>query len=108
MAITDENGFELFDHDPVMGRTIWSYFDGEKTHYRIDYQVDQLVKENEYHRNNSSSGWQGEWHRIASVPLNIMYASGLHEAINQGDDKFASKFLNDGDNRAWRTKEGNV
>jgi hypothetical protein len=83
-------------------------FDGEKTVYRVDYPVEATIKQNAEERAAASSGWTGDWHKVASIPLNIAYDSGMVEALKQHDDKFVSKFLNDGDNAAWRTKEGRV
>lgn len=108
MPIQDANGFTLVDHDPATGRTVWSYFDGEKDIYRIDYPVEQTIKENAEARASAPSNWKGEYHRIASIPLNIVHDSGFSEAITQQDDKWLSNWLNSSDNRAWRTKEGKV
>lgn len=108
MTVRDEAGFELFEFDPASGRSVWRYFDGEKTVFRTDYPVSETLHQNAEARAAAAVGWKGDWHRIASVPLNIVYASGLAEAVNQQDDRFISRFLNDGDNRAWRTKEGSV
>ncbi len=108
MTIRDENGFELMEHDPVTGRSVWSYFDGEKTVFRTDYPVEATMAENEAVRNAADQAWRGDWHRVASIPLNILHASGLAEAHSQGDDRFVKRWLNDGENRAWRTKEGRV
>ncbi|WP_375413084.1 hypothetical protein [uncultured Bradyrhizobium sp.] len=108
MTICDPNGFTLVDHDPKTGRSVWSYFDGEKDVYRIDYPVDETIKENAEARASASSNWKGDYHRIASIPLNVVHGSGFAEAITQQDNKWLSRFLNDGDKRAWRTKEGKV
>jgi acyl carrier protein phosphodiesterase len=107
MTIKDGD-WTLFSWDAQTGRSVWSIFDGEKTHFRVDYPVDNLISQNEQTRNSAEKAWTGDWHRVASVPLNVFYDSGLAEAQNQGDRKFVSRFLNDGDNRAWRTREGNV
>lgn len=108
MTIRDENGFTLVDFDQTTGRSVWSYFDGEKDVYRIDYPVDAAIKENAESRASSGTTFKGDYHRIASIPLNVAYGSGMVEAISQHDDKFLSRWLNDSDNRAWRTKEGKV
>lgn len=108
MTIRDADGFELIEHDHYTGRTLWGYYDGEKTIYRTDYPVDNLIKTNTEQRNMAQANWAGDLHHIASVPLNIAYDSGLTEAQSQGDDKFLSKWLNNSDNRAWRTKDGKV
>jgi hypothetical protein len=108
MPVKDGDGFELFDFDPATGRSVWRYFDGEKTVFRTDYPVDSLVKQNAESRAHFAGQRHGDWSRVASVPLNVAYDSGLVEAIDQNDEKFVSRYLNDSDNRAWRTKEGSV
>lgn len=108
MPIQDANGFTLVDYDQATGRSVWSYWDGEKDIYRIDYPVEQTIKENAEARASARSDWKGEYHRIASIPLNIVHDSGFSEAITQQDDKWLSNWLNDGANRAWRTKDGKV
>ncbi|HEX5935680.1 MAG TPA: hypothetical protein VFY63_16095 [Pseudorhizobium sp.] len=107
MTIRDGD-FELFDYDYATGRSVWRYFDGEKTIYRTDYPVANLVEQNLLERNDAPVGWKGDWHKIGSVPLNMAYDTGLVEAFNLHDDRFISRMLNDSDNRAWRTKEGRV
>ena len=108
MTIQDPNGFTLVDYDPKTQRSVWSYWDGEKDIYRIDYPVEETIKENAEARASAASNWKGEYHRIASIPLNIVHNSGFAEAITQQDNKFLSNWLNDGDNAAWRTKDGKV
>lgn len=102
--------FELIDWDPKTGRTVWSMFDGEKTVIRTDTPVAQTIEDNTLFRNAASSDWKGDYHRVASVPMQLLYDDnlGLNKAIQQGDDKYLSRWLNDSDNRAWRVKEGRV
>lgn len=109
MTIRDENGFELVDFDHASGRSVWMYFDGEKTVYRTDYPVSNLIDVNAEQRSIARSDWQGDYHQIASIPLNILFdeKTGLGKAQQEGDAYF-SKWLNDSDNRAWRCKEGRV
>lgn len=107
MTIRDGD-WTLIDYDFATGRSVWSLFDGEKTVIRTDYPVQQAIEQNTLFRNNTPTGWKGDWHHVASVPLNLAHQGGLVEAMNQHDDAWVSKFLNDGDNRAWRTKEGRV
>ena len=107
MTIKDGD-WSLVSHDEAAGRTVWSMFDGRKTVFRVDYRTDEIVKANRAEMNDTPSGWRGDWHKVASVPLNIHHASGLHEAIGQRDRRFIQRFLNDSDNAAWRTKEGRI
>lgn len=108
MPVKDENGWELIDYDYATGRSTWSFFDGKDHHVRVDTPVDSIIEGNRAMRNVASSGWDGDYHRVASVPVNLAFDNGLTDAVNQQDDKFISRFLNDSDNRAWRTKEGQI
>lgn len=109
MTIRDGD-WTLMQWDPATGRTVWQMFDGEKTIFRTDTPVAASIEENLIARNEAASGWKGDYHRIASVPMQLLYDEnlGLNKAIQQGDDGYLSRWLSDGDNRAWRTKEGRV
>ena len=98
----------LVDHDLKLGRTVWAREneDGSTT-YRTDYQVQPTIDINTAQRNLARKDWAGDYHHIASIPLNVFWDQ-LAEASKQGDDKYVSRWLNDSDNRAWRTKNGRV
>lgn len=106
--IIRDGAWTLYDHDMVTGRSVWHSFDGEKDVFRIDYPVDSVISENQAVRNEASRAWAGDWHRVASIPLNIAHDSGLVQAHSEGDDRFVKRFLNSSDNLAWRTKEGHL
>lgn len=109
MVIRDGD-WRLFDWDASTGRSVWILEDGNKTVFRTDYPIASTLAENQAERNAAGRAWKGDWHRIASVPLNLAFDAntGLMEAHQQGDQKHLSRFLNDADNRAWRTKDGRV
>lgn len=108
MARIRDGDWALFDHDFQTGRTVWMRQNGDgSTTYRTDYPVDRIVKENRDFRNALDSGWKGDWHRVASIPLNVFHDQ-LAEASRQDDQKYLSKWLNDADNAAWRTKAGRI
>lgn len=107
MTIRDENGWELFNHEPQTGRTVWRYFDGEATHFRTDYPVDKILDANKADQADLAGKKWGDGQRVASIPLNV-YFEQLNEASRQGDDKYLSRWLNDSDNAAFRVKEGRV
>lgn len=102
----------LFEYTPELHRAVWVIRDtfGNILHMRTDYEVTGLVSENEQVRNVASTAWSGDYHRIASIPLNVVFDEnlGLMKAHSEGDESYLSKWLNDSDNRAFRTKEGNV
>lgn len=107
-----DGDWKLFSHDQALGRTTWvqEKWEGGKviTTYRTDYQVDHILKDNAEARAESHGRRFGEWSRIASVPINMLYEGYLAEAVNAQDKTATSRWLNDGDNRAFRTKEGRV
>lgn len=107
MKIKDGD-WTLFDYDVKSGRQVWALENGDgTTTFRTDYPAQAVVDLNTAQRNLSRPGWAGDYHQIASIPLNVFHDQ-LAEASRQGDDKYISRFLNNGDNRAWRTKEGRV
>ena len=106
--IIRDGAWTLFDYDFKTKRAVWHMFDGEKDVFRTDYHVDDVIDANQTARNIASSGWAGDWHQVASIPLNVAFDSGLTEAHKQGDTAFVNRFLNNSDNRAWRTKDGRV
>lgn len=103
-----DGDWELFDYDIQTGRQVWSTTnpDGSTT-FRTDYPVDATIDLNTAQRNMAQPGWSGDYHHVASVPLNVYYEQ-LAQASKEGDDRYLSKWLNDSDHSAWRTKEGRV
>lgn len=106
--IIREGDWTLFDSDIKLGRYVWARRnDDGTTTYRTDYAVQPTIDQNTAQRNLAQKGWAGDWHHIASVPLNVVHDQ-LAEAQSHGDDAYVSKWLNDSDNSAWRTKTGRV
>jgi len=107
MVIRDGE-WTLHSSDMKRGKYTWARTnpDGSTT-YRTDVVVDRIAELNARHRNLAENGWKGDYHMIASIPVNVFWDK-LSEATRQGDDKYISRFLNDSDNRAWRTKEGRL
>ncbi|PDT39814.1 MULTISPECIES: hypothetical protein [Sinorhizobium] len=106
--IIRDGSWSLYDYDHATGRSVWHYFDGEKDVFRVDYPVTNVISENQSVRNEASRAWKGDWHRVASIPLNVAHHSGLVQAHSEGDDRFVKRWINDSDNRVWRTKEGRL
>lgn len=106
--VVRDGEWSLFDYNMKLKRQVWvrQNPDGSQT-YRTDYEVDPTIEANKALRNTLDAGWKGDWHKIASIPLGTYYDK-LAEASRQGDDAYLAKWLNDGDNAAFRTKEGRV
>lgn len=106
-----DGDWTLLSWDAETGRTVWfSEDENGNTVIRTDYPVTNIIESNQRARNEAAKAWAGDWHRVASIPLNLHYDEnvGLHKALTDGDDKYIARFLNDSDNLAWRTKEGRV
>lgn len=103
-----DGDWTLFDYDFATGRQVWSLQnpDGSTT-FRTDYPAQATVDINTAQRNLAGKGWAGDYHHVASIPLNVFWDQ-IAQASREGDDKYVSRWLNDSDNRAWRTKEGRV
>jgi len=109
MVIRDGD-WRLFDYDFQSGRSVWMLEQDGKTIFRTDYPMQATLAENAAQRNEAERAWKGDWHRIASIPLNVAFDEdlGLMKAHEQGDEKYLSRWLNDGDNLAFRTRGGRV
>jgi hypothetical protein len=111
MTIKDGE-WTLFEYTPELHRSVWVIYDsyGNPVAFDTRYEVEGLLSENEQVRNMAGAAWSGDYHRIASIPLNVVFDEnlGLMKAHSEGDESYLSKWLNDSDNRAFRTKEGNV
>lgn len=108
MAVIRDGDWRLFDYDFETGRQTWvtTNDDGSQT-FRTDYPAQPTIDVNTAQRNLAQPGWAGDYHHVASIPPDI-YFQQLAEASRQKDDRYISKWLNDSDNSAWRTKHGNV
>ncbi len=106
--IVRDGDWTLYDCNIKLGRQVWvrDNPDGSRT-FRTDYSVQPTLDLNTAQRNMTAKGWAGDYHMIASVPLNVAH-DALVEAHSQGDDAYVSRWLNDGDNSKFRTKEGRV
>lgn len=98
----------LVDWDPALSRSTWAIQnpDGSVT-YRIDYEVGDTMEANRAAAAEARADWSGDWHRVASIPMPVFW-DRLAEAVRQGDQGYIARFLNDGDNAAWRTRGGRL
>lgn len=96
----------LFERDDEYGITRLWHGDGETFTIETIYDAEALVEQNKAITNAKEGNWKGEMHHVASIPLNVFW-----DLKRQGivDDPAAfKKWLNDRDNRFFRTKEGSV
>ncbi|MEM6602512.1 MAG: hypothetical protein AAF621_00525 [Pseudomonadota bacterium] len=106
MVIKDGN-WELIEYVPELKRSLWRYFDGERTHYRTTYETDDIIEANKQEQNLTAGQRWGEWRIVASIPAGLFFEH-LGEAVKNRDERYVSKYLNDADNRDFRTFLGTV
>lgn len=99
---------QLFHQNPELGREVWHHWDPDLGHiFETKYMVDPIIDANKSEFNEHKNSRWNEGRRAASIPLNVFFDK-LKEPIEQEDDKYVSRWLNDRDNRAWRTFPGKL
>lgn len=95
---------EVIEDNPVRGfRRIWYDIDDNygavKTEY---YATGALLDKNSAERSDNQK-W-GEFGKVASIPLNLFYKE-LLPAVQAKDDDYIRRWLQNGDNAGWRTRD---
>lgn len=107
MTIRDGD-WTLLKWDAKTGCSTWRRENGDGTFtIRSDQPVDEIVRENEFTRNATAGNRMGDFVKVASIPNKMFWddKTGMREGFLNGDQKYMSKWLNDGDNRAFRSFE---
>lgn len=96
-----------FDSSPELGITRNWYFDHDTGQVTIEavQEVDHLLEANKAALNGADESW-GDGARVAAIPMNVY--DELRRTGIADDKKAFKKFLNDPDNRAFRTRPGRV
>lgn len=96
----------LFSHDPQQGITkYWHVKDNGEYVIETVQEVEKIANANKRAANDTPDKW-GDVNKVASIPLSVYY-----ELKRQGiaDDPAAlKKWLNDPDNRVFRTRAGRL
>jgi hypothetical protein len=97
---------KLLSYDPAarVRRNFIYDEDSDKITIHTEQDVTDITETNRAIANEDTGRFNDGWHRVASIPLNVYYDL-LREGILD-DDKAMSKWLNDPDNRYFRTKNG--
>jgi hypothetical protein len=103
----------LFDHDPFSGHTEYFHYDPETDGFSIETQqdVEYIIETNKALSNDAPTRF-GELTRVASIPsVVVMQLAAQGILSSAGAILDADRFrlwLNDRDNRAFRTRTGKV
>ena len=89
-------------------RQYWHEHDDGSVTVQTTQQVDDVIDANRgsFNQVDERAGWKGDMHRVASIPMSVYYHLKAQGII---DDPVAlKKWLNDPDNRFFRTRPGVV
>lgn len=98
----------VFDQDRAAGITRYWHYNDELDEYTIEtvQDVQPIVDANKRAYNAEDKHYKGELHRVASLPLSVFFDLKKRGILD--DQKAMKKWLNDPDNRYFRTKPGRV
>ncbi len=99
----------LFSIDAEQGITRYFHFDDETGQATIQTKQDvtAIIEENkqEYAQVDERARW-GEWSRVASIPMSIYFQLKAEGKLD--DQEYMKKWLNDADNKYFRTRAGKI
>lgn len=98
---------KIFDIDPLSGiKSVWHYDDATDTAFIEKRQDVTAIVEANKAAMNEDRGRYSEWNKVATIPLGVYYDLKMKGIA---DDPVAfKKWLNDPDNRYFRTRAGRV
>ena len=98
----------ISENAAICQKQVWhDHEDGSVTIQTVQ-KVDDVAEANKqtFNQFDERAGWKGEMHRVASIPMSVFYDLKRKGII---DDPVAmKKWLNDVDNRVFRTRPGQV
>lgn len=104
----------FFDRDALTGALETFHFDHTNDTFIIERQEDLtgLVEGNKWLQNASPDNWSGDLHHVASIP-NVLFPELAKQGIMTPGGRILDverlrHWLNDSENRAFRTKLGRV
>lgn len=100
----------LFDRDPLTGITRIFHYDDATEDSTIETisDVTDIIEDNKAYYNDvdERAGWKNEFMRVASIPMPLYFK--MKEEGIVGDQKAMKKWLNDPDNKYFRTRPGRI
>ena len=98
----------IFDTDPLTGTTrYWHVKDNGEFVIETKQQISGIAESNKRSfADTDTKARYGDMAKVASIPLNVYYELKRQGIVD--DPKAMKKWLNDPDNRAFRTRGGTV
>lgn len=98
---------KVIDTDPTTGISHVFYYDDATDEVTITAEQDVAsVLEHNKTSYNDAPDRHGEWSRVAQIPMSIYY--DLAKSGKLRDNAYMKRWLNDPDNRFFRTRPGKV
>jgi len=98
----------LLEFDPVTRTRSVFHYDNQDETFVISTEQDvaEIVDDNKALANQHDGNWRGDMHRVASIPLSVWQE--LQRKGIAKDKAALRRWLNDSDNRCFRTRPGTV
>lgn len=99
----------IISRNPVTGVETWFHYDNETGDSIItsEQEVDGTLELNKAQFNDAPQRWGNDvFHKVASIPLVVL--DDLKQRGIADDPAAMKRWLNDPDNRFFRTRPGNV
>lgn len=101
---------KLLEYDPVTKtrRVFHASTDGEEFHVETVQDVAEIASDNKalHAMVDERAGWKGDMHRVASIPMNVYMDLQKRGIVD--DPAAFRRWLNDSDNKVFRTRPGTV
>jgi len=101
----------VLDYDPATGITQWFHYDEATGDIGLQTQQDVTAiigdTKGVFNQTDERAPWKGDVHKVASIPMGI-YHELAKISNNFKDQRVIRKWLNDKDNRVFRTRPGKV
>lgn len=98
----------ILSHDPETGITKYWMDNGDGTYtVETDQDMTAIIESNKKQHNATDKHTKhGEWSKVASIPMTVYY--DLKQKGILDDQKAFQRWLNDPDNKYFRTRVGKV
>ncbi len=103
-----DGDWTMIDHELATGRTVWMTEQDGQYVFRVDMPLNDILDQNNDAVIDTIGRKFGDYNRVASIPHHLVYQNGVNDALEQQDNRWLNRWLNDSDNRKFRTSRGSV
>ena len=101
----------LLSNDPSFREWYWSNPDTGEIALETEWLVDPIVEiaKANYNAVDERAGWKGDWHHVGFIPNYIIdYEWRVNGKKMLADKDYVKHWINQPENRAFRTRPGRV